>query len=121
MSSSEQIAMPGLEPAGPFRMECASHDGEDERDPMEHGAAPSVWRPKRTAFDAVVKCVAWAGLAPDRCIPQMRVVDLSTGAVVWRSESYTRDGPVDWNTDGLVLAGHDPLDVYIEAKKNRDG
>lgn len=56
------------------------HDGEGWT-PMEAGVAPKVWRPRPTAADAVHKCLEWTGLV---CIPAMRVVDLSSGVVLWQ-------------------------------------
>lgn len=52
--------------------------------PMEGGVAPKVWAPKTHARDAVRKCVEWTGVV---LIPAMRVVDLSTGEVVWADTS----------------------------------
>lgn len=56
--------------------------------PMEDGAGASAWRPRRTAMEAAVKCLAWTGLVS---IPAMQVVDLDTGAVVWRSSDRYPD------------------------------
>jgi hypothetical protein len=49
--------------------------------PMEKGAAPSVWRPRPGAVEAIAKCMTWTGRI---FIPAMQVVDLQTGEVVWR-------------------------------------
>jgi hypothetical protein len=48
---------------------------------MDHGSGGSTWKPRRTAIDAVHKCLEWTGLIG---IPTMQVVDLATGDVVWR-------------------------------------
>lgn len=48
---------------------------------MDEGVAPKVWKPRATAPEAAAKCLEWTGLA---CIPAMRVIDLSTGVVVWQ-------------------------------------
>lgn len=74
--------------------------------------ADRVWRPRTTAADAIVKCLAWAGTRLDvqECIPPMQVVDDSTGAVVWRSASYHGESgdPVgsDLVDDLMIAAVH---------------
>lgn len=68
-------------------------------EPMEYGAAKSVWRPRKTAQEAVYKCMQWTGLI---AIPAMQVTDLDTGEVLWRdSSAYPAAGPViepEWAT-----------------------
>jgi hypothetical protein len=63
-------------------------------EPMEEGAAASVWRPRKTAVEAVAKCLAWTGLL---CIPAMQVVDRASGEVVWRGlvDPFEHDG--EWH------------------------
>lgn len=59
-------------------------------EPMEEGVAPKVWQPRSTAEEAVHKCLEWTGTI---CIPAMRVVDLSSGDVVWQDTSrYPKAG-----------------------------
>src|SRR5262245_43407222 len=79
-ASGEQGALDFL--AVPQLYQMQRHDRRDDRwVPMEHGAAPAVWRPRPTAVDAAAKCLAWTG---GLGIPAMQVVDMTTGAVVWR-------------------------------------
>lgn len=72
------------------------HDGWE---PMENGAAGHVWKPRKTAAAAVLKCVTWTGGIG---IPAMRVIDLDTGLVVWaQTKEYPEAGlsvplTMDW-------------------------
>ncbi len=85
-----------------------SADGSWE--PMENGPAKSAWKPRKTAFEAAVKCLAWTGLV---CIPAMQVVDLTTGEVVWRDSSqYPQSGASilpDWDVEARTTARRDLL------------
>jgi hypothetical protein len=76
-------------PAG-FQMQSWSKDDNDDRGwtAMEAGVAPTVWQPRATREEAVHKCLEWTGLT---CIPAMRVVDLSTGTVLWQDTSWYPD------------------------------
>lgn len=56
--------------------------------PMEQGAAPKIWAPRRTREEAVHKCIEWTGAL---LIPAMRVIDLDTGAVVWQDTTRYPD------------------------------
>ena len=58
-------------------------------EPMENGAAASVWVPRSTPQEAAVKCLMWTGLTK---IPAMRVVDLASGDVVWQP-------PAEWSPE----------------------
>lgn len=94
-----------LEPPaeGPFQMQSWSPTDRGGRawTPMEDGPAANVWRPRATAIEAAVKCVAWAGFVG---IPAMQVVDLATGVVVWRDSAYYPDAgePIAPHWDTLV-------------------
>lgn len=68
---------------GTHRPKCRYPDSEWTWRPMEQGAAPAHWRPKTVESDAVRRCLRWAGGLFGLGIPAMRVVDLSTGEVVW--------------------------------------
>lgn len=68
-----------------FQMQSWEH-AKDERvegrwEPMENGKAKKPWRPRKTAEEAIAKCMQWTGLL---YLPAMQVVDLDTGRVVWR-------------------------------------
>jgi hypothetical protein len=57
---------------------------------MDKGPARKVWLPRASAIDAVMKCMRWTGLL---YIPEMQVLDLDTGAVVWRDRWPGDDDP----------------------------
>ena len=73
------------------RFQMLSWEHEDGWEPMENGAASSVWRPRPTEVEAIAKCMAWTGFL---YIPAMEVVDLASDTVVWRRVGpYTDAGP----------------------------
>lgn len=60
-----------------FQME--SHHGYWSA--MQEGSAPRVWRPRKTAREAILKCCEWTGYL---FIPAMQVRELRSGKVIWR-------------------------------------
>ncbi|WP_067198878.1 hypothetical protein [Microbacterium sp. XT11] len=76
-TAEERLAALGWSPTG-FQMQ-SYHDGVWT--PMENGNASKHWAPKKSRYEAVHMCIAWTGGV---CIPAMRVVDLSTGKVIWQ-------------------------------------
>lgn len=73
-----------LEPVA-FQMQ-SHHAGQWT--PMEEGTAPKVWQPRPSAEEAVHKCLEWTGTL---CIPAMRVVDPSSGEIVWQDTTRYPD------------------------------
>lgn len=101
--------------SGRFQMQ-SFHDGTWK--PMEDGPGRAVWKPRATAADAVLKCLTWTGLL---CIPAMRVVDLTTGSVVWQDRYHAGLIPDDEDAalDRIVPAWAEP--VYAAARAEMRG
>lgn len=79
-----------VEQVGPFRMESWS-SGNNVWHTHDLQPGKEAWKPRPTLEDAIVKCITWTGGA---MIPGMRVIDLSTGEVVWQStKRYPAAGP----------------------------
>lgn len=88
-TAEERLEALGWSPSG-FQMQ-SHHKGVWT--PMENGAAPKHWAPTKTAYEAVRHCIAWTGGVS---IPAMRVIDLSTGEVVWQDRwADGKDGALD--------------------------
>lgn len=93
----EPVPMPAPRPKPRgvgFQMESHhSRDDADAWEPMQDGKGGHVWKPRKTAREAIAKCCEWTGWL---FVPAMQVRDLSTGQVVWRR-----------TTDHDVVAGPD--------------
>jgi hypothetical protein len=89
-----------VEQVGPFRMESfSSGNGVWHSHDLQPGK--EAWKPRPTLEDAIVKCITWTGAL---MIPGMRVIDLSTDAVVWQStERYPEAGPCIPHPDEAAL------------------
>lgn len=100
---------------GPFQMQC--HHGEWE--PMESGAGGHVWRPRKTEREAIKKCAEWTGLL---FIPAMRVVDLTTGVVVWCDsfEKYVAEDGVEVVRWSGQEALYDEIRAEFRADRDRE-
>lgn len=71
-------------PDEPHKPGCPYPTATWSWEPMENGAASSHWRPKKDLHAAVRHAAGWSGAVYGMGIPAMQVVDLATGAVLWR-------------------------------------
>lgn len=102
--------MLGWSPSG-FQMQ-SHHDGLWT--PMEDGAGKSVWQPRKTAYEAVHKCISWTGGV---AIPAMRVIDMATGDVIWQDR--WADGK-DGGLDRVIPAWAEAVYGQVKAEQQRE-
>lgn len=73
-------------------LEAGKPTGRSHWTPMEDGPAKSVWKRRKSAQEAVLKCAEWTGLV---FIPAMRVVDVQTGSTIWQDRNTTHHHDLD--------------------------